>query len=199
MKKVSPYPPAGVNLTGLPRRVKDSCADVYNSACTRWEKTKLQGARIIRRIAALKYDDTPDETRLCELCDDLVKTMDDLSKHVDTISSVRKNFEALVKIHQRKAVTMTVTAAAVGDDHQDSSDNVPFLSYTLDKYLEMIRTVEQSYVRELELKRSLIKRVPLQNRQALFVFVTVCWLHDPLIDENVMRTVLALVAECGFK
>lgn len=190
LKKDSPYSPVGVNLTGLPRRVKDSCADLYNNACTRWERAKLQGARTIREIIVLKGGETPDEAKLDELCENLLKIMDDLARIVDSISSVRKNFEALLKIYRVKASVDSDTMA---------NSNVPFLSYTLEKYLEMIRSIEEPYIQELKFKRNLIKRVPLQNNQAICTFINVCWLHDPLIDESVMRTVLALVAECGFK
>lgn len=189
LQKDSPYPPAGVNLTGLPRRIKDSCADIYN-ASKRWEKCKLQGVRTMRRIAAIKSEDTTDELKLDEVCTDLIHVVEDLAKVVDTIISVRKNFEALVKINLLKSST---------DNNNIRETDIPFLTYSVNKYLELILLVEKAYAKELELKKTLIKRVPLQNKQALFTFINVTWLHDAFITEDIAQTVLTLIAECGFK
>lgn len=188
VQKDNPYPPTGVNLTGLPRRTKDSCADVYN-ACKRWEKCKLSGVKTIRKIAVLKTDDAVNEVKLCSLCEDLMANVEDLAKIVAMIKAVRKNFEALVRINRLKEVT----------DENRRETHVPFLTFDVEKYLEMIHFIEIAYCREVELKRQLMKRVAVQNRQALFTFINVLWMHDAFVTEEVTQTVLALVAECGFK
>lgn len=188
VKVTSPLPPTGINLTGLPRRVKDSCAELYNN-CRRWEKVKIQGAGVIRRIAIVKVDREGDEVKLGELCDELLRIYEELVEVAKVFGNVRRNFEALVRIEEIKSPSKSGNCAR----------EIPFLSYDLAKYVEMICIVEDSYLKELKCKKTILEKVPHQNKESMFRFVNLCWSHDPYVTEDVTRTVLALVAECGFK
>ena len=129
IKLEDPHPPPGVNLTGVPRRIRDRCADVYNTH-KKWQKVKLQGARLIKKIGN-RRGESPKETDLLELSDNLYKVVDDLENFVATFNAVSVNFGSLVEMSELK-LTSELTC----------SGRVPFVSLTLEDYAAMTRDVE---------------------------------------------------------
>jgi len=199
IKLEDPHPPPGVNLTGVPRRIRDRCADIYNTR-GKWQKVKLRGARLIKGIAT-RQNESPQQADLFDLCDNLLKIVEDLAKLVDILKNVHENFDALVKINGLTSNSDLLEKERIGDSATQStcSDWIPFVNFTLEDYATMARDIEAAYRNELNFKKTLITKIPNQTSAGVFTFASICWMNDTHIDEKVDSMVLALVAECGFE
>lgn len=200
IKLEDPHPPPGVNLTGVPRRIRDRCADVYNTI-GKWRKCKLRGARLIKLIAT-RQNESSRQDDLFNLCDNLLEVVESLGKLVDTLSSVHDNFDALVRIDALTSGSGSIDKHKIGDNvapPTGCSDRIPFVNLTLEEYVRMTREIEAAYRNELMFKEALIKRIPSQTSAAVLTFASICWMNDTHIDEKINALVLALVAECGFE
>lgn len=198
-----PRPPTGVNLTGVPRRVRDRCADVYN-LLGKWQKLKLRGARVIKEIALQgnRLDEPPQhQGNLFESCDNLLGIVENLEKVVNSLRDVHENFVALVEIDALASRSSLAGGEGVGIPKHVStcSDRAPFIGLTLEEYSMMVRDIEAAYRRELIFKKSLIRKIPIQTSAGVLTFASICWMNDAHIDERISVLVLALVAECGFE
>jgi len=191
IKIEDPHPPPGVNLTGLPRRIKDCCADVFN-ANRRWQKTKLEGAKIIKRIAQRRQASLI-ENNLFELCDKLLQEIENFQELVDNIVEIRRNFESLKEIDQ--LTSPNSSEVLVGSIR---ARQVPFISFSIDDFLVKLRIIESAYKKELMFKRGFIKMIPKQTDPSVFTFASICWNFDTHIEEQCDSSILSLIAECGF-
>ncbi|XP_075727142.1 cyclin-dependent kinase 2-interacting protein isoform X2 [Rhipicephalus microplus] len=119
------------NLTGIARKIKDSCADIYNLS-QRWDTLRANGAVLLNRIAATKLkslqakeDETPDEaersdSKLLELCSLLLDVWTEMDQQVCKMTSIVNNLAAVVDLHN------TSSSLRV--------DEVPFATWPVERF-----------------------------------------------------------------
>ncbi|XP_018494915.1 cyclin-dependent kinase 2-interacting protein [Galendromus occidentalis] len=196
IRLVDPHPPAGVNLTGVPRRVKDRCADIYN-VHKKWQENKLLGAELIKRIA----DKRNRLSEIPDLCDSLLGVVDNLEKLVDILTNAAQNFDSLVRIDNLSSSSSALSSQTGAGDGAPSmrSDRAVFVNLSLDDFARMVRAIEEAFRKELVLKKEVARQIPHQTSKNVLMFSSLCWMFDPHVDERTRATILSLVAECGFK
>uniref|UniRef100_A0A1E1XI88 Putative cyclin-dependent kinase 2 n=1 Tax=Amblyomma aureolatum TaxID=187763 RepID=A0A1E1XI88_9ACAR len=188
--------PARGNLTGISRKIKDSCADIYNFS-QRWDTLRANGAVLMNRIAGaklkslqVKESDTADETeaseeKLLELCSLLLAVWTEMEELVNKMTVVVNNLAAVVDLHNSSSSLRV--------------DDVPFTTWPVERFYETACDVVSAFAKELGVKKCLVQEVAMQaDEKALSFYVTV-WTYQPYIDGETQLSLEALVHEVGLK
>ncbi|XP_064490081.1 cyclin-dependent kinase 2-interacting protein-like [Ornithodoros turicata] len=198
--KVSGGPPSShVNLTGIPRKIKDSCADIYNFV-QKWNKLNANGTLLMNKIASEKIrslessgsdvqDHSGPETsdshseKISELCSLLLDIWKEMEEQVNRVAAIRDNLEAVAQL----------------DEQHGDRDQIPFQTWPVRRFYETSEKIVGAYRKELEVKKCLLEDVPHGKDSKVLCFLVTAWTYDPYIDDDCKLCVEAMVTEVGFK
>lgn len=182
------------NLTGIPRKIKDSCADIYNLS-QRWDTLRINGAVLLNKIAAAKLkslqaERAPDEAaseeeKLLELCSMLLDVWTDMEQQVVKMTGIVNSLAAVVDLHN-------MSSSLRGDD-------VPFATWPVERFYETMRDVVESYAKELGVKKCIVEEAALQADEKTLSFYVTAWTYQAYVDGETQLCLEALVREVGLK
>uniref|UniRef100_G3MQL9 Cyclin-dependent kinase 2-interacting protein n=1 Tax=Amblyomma maculatum TaxID=34609 RepID=G3MQL9_AMBMU len=188
--------PAKGNLTGISRKIKDSCADIYNFS-QRWDTLRANGAVLMNRIAGaklksvqVKESDTSEETevseeKLMELCSLLLNVWTEMEQLVNKMTAIVNNLSAVVDLHNSSASLRV--------------DDVPFTTWPVERFYETACDVVAAFAKELGVKKCLVQEVAMQADEKALSFYVTAWTYQAYIDGETQLTLEAMVHEVGLK
>lgn len=178
-------------LTGIPRKIRDGVADIYN-CIQKWETLKNKGFNIATNIANLKIEKRRNDERSCypdgldALCHDFKVVVDDMQQLQTKMCAVNDQFE---KIARMSSV---------------SSSEVFFISWRPRRFANSSNILIRMYQQEMKAKLTIVEsiahvdfiqgyfsglRSPESARNILMTYVA-SWLHEPCINEDVRDVTL---------
>lgn len=182
------------NLTGIPRKIKDSCADIYNLS-QRWDTLRINGAVLLNKIAAAKLkslqaEEAPDEAaseeeKLLELCSMLLDVWTDMEQQVVKMTGIVNSLAAVVDLHN-------TSSSLRGDD-------VPFATWRVERFYEVVRDVVKAHAKELGVKKCIVEEAAMQTDEKTLSFYVTAWTYQAYIDGETQLSLEALVREVGLK
>nr|XP_037272133.1 cyclin-dependent kinase 2-interacting protein-like [Rhipicephalus microplus] len=184
------------NLTGIARKIKDSCADIYNLS-QRWDTLRANGAVLLNRIAATKLkslqakeDETPDEaehsdSKLLELCSLLLDVWTEMDQQVCKMTSIVNNLAAVVDLHN------TSSSLRV--------DEVPFATWPVERFYDTACDIAAAFAKELGVKKCVVEEVARQSDEKTLSFYVTVWTYQAYIDADTELSLEAMVHEVGLK
>ncbi|CAN7994912.1 unnamed protein product [Ixodes hexagonus] len=192
--------PSKSNLTGVPRKIKDSCADIYNIV-QKWDKLNVDGTVLLNKIATAKMkslesnesgaeaDDTNfREEKLSELCSMLLDVWTEMERQVAKASAIIENLVAAAELHNRSF------SSASGD-----GEDILFQTWPVERFHEAVQQVVATYAKELEAKKCLVEEVAAQTDSKTLSFYVAAWSYQAYVDDDCRLTLEALVHEVGLK
>ncbi|EEC00219.1 cyclin-dependent kinase 2-interacting protein, putative [Ixodes scapularis] len=202
---ISDRTPSKTNLTGIPRKIRDSCADMYNIV-QKWDKLNVDGTVLLSRIATAKlkrYSLVSLETsesggeaedvniraeKLSELCSMLLDVWTEMECQVAKASAIVENLAATAELHSRRI------SSASGD-----TEDILFLTWPVDRFYEVARQVVATYAKELGVKKCLVEEVATVADSKTLSFYVAAWSYQAYVDDNCRLSLEALVHEVGLK
>ena len=179
------------NLTGTPRKVKDTCADWFNCV-QKWQALNTKGFNIASEIANIKLSSvlSTEEgnkvtmpTEMAPLCEKLGEV-----------------YNSLEKIYN-KMVSLTVTLQGVYnlEVHQSVDLEPMFHTWTVDRFADTSKQLSDMYKKELEVKNIIVENIAHATDRNLMMFHTAAWLHEGYITEDSTFMLESMLKECGLK
>ncbi|XP_075530288.1 cyclin-dependent kinase 2-interacting protein-like isoform X2 [Dermacentor variabilis] len=184
------------NLTGIARKIKDSCADIYNLS-QRWDTLRANGAVLLNRIAGAKLkslqakeDEASDETeasdeKLLELCSLLLDVWTEMEQQVTKMTAIVNNLSAVVDLHN------TSSSLRV--------DEVPFTTWPVERFYDTACEIAVAFAKELGIKKCIVEEVAMQGDEKTLSFYVTAWTYQVYIDAETELSLEALVREVGLK
>uniref|UniRef100_A0A0K8RMG6 Putative cyclin-dependent kinase 2-interacting protein n=1 Tax=Ixodes ricinus TaxID=34613 RepID=A0A0K8RMG6_IXORI len=192
--------PSKTNLTGIPRKIRDSCADIYNIV-QKWDKLNVDGTVLLNRIATAKMksletsesggeaeDANFRAEKLSELCSMLLDVWTEMECQVAKASAIVENLAATAELHSRRI------SAASGD-----AEDVLFLTWPVERFCEVARQVVATYTKELGVKKCLVEEVATVADSKTLSFYVATWSYQAYVDDDCRLSLEALVHEVGLK
>nr|DAA34780.1 TPA_inf: cyclin-dependent kinase 2 interacting protein [Amblyomma variegatum] len=188
--------PAKGNLTGISRKIKDSCADIFNFS-QKWDTLRVNGAVLMNRIAGaklkslqVKESETADEAeaseeKLLELCSLLLNVWNEMEHLVDKMTAIVNNLSAVVDLHNSSSSLRV--------------DDVPFTTWPVERFYEIACGVVSAFVKELGVKKCLVQEVAMQADEKALSFYVTAWTYQAYVDGETQLSLEALVHEVGLK
>lgn len=182
------------NLTGIPRKIKDSCADIYNLS-QRWDTLRVNGAVLLNKIAAAKLkslqaeqasdEKASEEDKLLELCSVFLDVWTDMEQQVAKMTGIVNSLAAVVDLHN-------TSSSLRGDD-------IPFATWPVERFYETIRDVVEAHAKELGVKKCIVEEAAMQTDEKTLSFYVTTWTYQAYIDGETQLSLEALVREVGLK
>ncbi|XP_013778818.1 cyclin-dependent kinase 2-interacting protein-like [Limulus polyphemus] len=205
------------NLTGTPRKVKDSCADIYN-LIQKWNCLNCTGTEILKKIANSKiqfiegerYIDTHNTyvtssegagdfpVGLEDLCDLLLQTHQQMKETVSKLEKITRQLENLCRLTEMQKSTHKNVSEEVNKD-PEIIDAPLFLTWSMRSFYQNAQDLLRQYQKELKVKRCVVEEVAhLHERDALMFFVS-SWTYQPYIEDSSQLIVESMVVETGLR
>uniref|UniRef100_A0A1B6GKZ2 Cyclin-dependent kinase 2-interacting protein n=1 Tax=Cuerna arida TaxID=1464854 RepID=A0A1B6GKZ2_9HEMI len=180
------------NLTGNPRKIRDSAADLYN-LIQEWNNYHIKGSEILTKIHLLKNNSIKEDGNsqpkptypdgLQELCDDLNNHCTLMSKVVERMLTTKTEVGGVVKLETLR----------------NSSDSPMFLTWPADRFDETWSLITNAYETELALKIYIKENVAHTTTEANLMFLLAAWAHQPYVETGVDVALEALLKETGHR
>ncbi|XP_076305836.1 cyclin-dependent kinase 2-interacting protein [Tachypleus tridentatus] len=215
--QVGRSPSCIANLTGTPRKVKDSCADIYN-LIQKWNCLNCTGIEILKKIAnskiqfigGEKYIDTYDTyltnsegagdfpVGLEDLCDLLLETHQQMEEVVSKLGKITHQLENLCRLTEIQKSTHKNISEEV-NKNTEVTDTPLFLTWNVQHFYQSARDLFCQYQKELKVKKCVVEEVAhLHERDTLMFFVS-SWTYQPYIEDSSQLIVESMVVETGLR
>ena len=195
-------------LTGVPRQIKDSVADIYN-LIQKWKKLNLQGFEQLTRVSDIKLslfvsikssNDVRYTAELNEACAMLVQTFKDMKVISKRLSDIFLKFNKLTEI------------ASFNSSLGNTSNDIPFTSWPISQFVDYAKEIAEMYAKELSVKECIVESAAHVDHKHSAVDVAAlsekcrdilttyssCWLHEPYINETTKEILIeGLLFETG--
>ncbi|XP_014667823.1 PREDICTED: cyclin-dependent kinase 2-interacting protein-like [Priapulus caudatus] len=193
-------PSKTANLTGLPRRVKDCCADWYNYV-QKWEEANISGATLVKNIAncrlKLAFDKQEEQTSKKLSEDDKDSVLAEMQTDCEELETL---YQSMAKILAKmETITSNLQACATLHLYQshstDGVTDVLFQTWPTAMFGETSSTLLLMYQHELPVKQAILHQVAhLENRELLMLYVA-AWVHQAYIEPRSKALLEAMLAE----
>lgn len=176
-------------LTGLPRRVRDTAADLFNSI-QEWNKLHIGGMCEIHLIKNIKLDEIEKKKEdhnlypegLQEHCDKLEQICNELKLVVSKMRLILKNFEAIMQLEGMKKVLRPI-----------------FITWSAEKYVTTVQGLVESYEREVLLKEHVKENIGHAGKKEDVMLQCALWAHQPYIASDLDFMIEAMLKETGHR
>lgn len=184
------------NLTGIARKIKDSCADIYNLS-QRWDTLRANGAVLLNRIAGTKlkslqakedeapHDAEASDEKLLELCSLLLDVWTEMEQQVTKMTAIVNNLSAVVDLHN------TSSSLRV--------EEVPFATWPVERFYDTACEIAAAFAKELGVKKCVVEEVAMQGDEKTLSFYVTVWTYQAYIDAETELSLEAMVHEVGLK
>ncbi|XP_064634674.1 cyclin-dependent kinase 2-interacting protein-like [Lineus longissimus] len=188
------------NLTGLARKVKDSCADLHNYT-NKWDSISNKGQEIISLIANIKLKNIlKDEGERTELELDTHLHVEELQTLCEKLEKVFQTLEKI--IGKLEGISRTLKGVCDLEWHQNGQA-VPqhplFLTWQTKQFYDTATNLTKMYKKELDLRRTIIENIAHTDDRDLMMFYTSAWLHQPYIDSDTQLLLESCLVETGHR
>ena len=203
-------------LTGIPRQIKDSVADIYNNV-QKWKKLNAQGFEQLTRVCDLKLamfvpiepfeqlelKQTPVyrySEKLNTACQHLVITLNSIQAIASSFCEIAAKFNKLTKL------------ASFNSSIDDEPNNIPFISWPMEQFASHAQEISDVFANELLVKQCIVEsaahvdhgkttddvaQLSHECRDILMTYSS-CWLHEPYVNENSLDVLIeGLLYETG--
>lgn len=167
------------NLTGLPRVIKDTTADVFNNI-QKWNNQHITGCEIVTEVALLKIEvnDKFSET-IDQLLAKLYDIVESLTIYSINLCNLAKQMRKLLKIN--------------------TSESPVFLSLNLTQLVELIEDISAAYQAEIKAKQHTLQNIGFAKNKSEITFYEVTWIHQRFITDNIRLKLEVLITETGHR
>lgn len=174
------------NLTGLPRRVRDCCADLHNYI-QKWNELTVKGTAQVEHISNLKlrlvFNPEDEQKRKLseEETDDIRYEMQNSTEELElTYNAMEKFVQKMAAIADSLKGCLDLSCFQSGDDSR--LGEILFQTWPACFFYETSADLLQMYKRELALKQHIVQNVAhVTDRNTMMMFVA-CWTHEPYIE-----------------
>ncbi|XP_026691295.2 cyclin-dependent kinase 2-interacting protein-like [Ciona intestinalis] len=196
-------------LTGIPRQVKDTVADIHNYVL-KWQKLTTRGFEELSNLSDIKLTLLSNSENnesgfysndLLEICNKIVVTYNELEK----TSKKLGNFASkLAKLEDLSDYNSSSSMSCLS--------SIPFVTWPVSKFTESATEISEMHVKELSLKKSIVENAAHVDcfmkskdpaeligdcRNTLMTFSS-CWLHEPYIDVSARKFLIqSMIFESG--
>ena len=203
-------------LTGIPRQIKDSVADLYNNV-QQWIKLNAIGFEQLTKLSDIKLALIGPSSEFCKVyegkesmyrySDDLDKICHDLVFTFKKMEIIASELTAIVLKFQ-KLSELAVFNSNLGND----SNEIPFLTWPIQRFIVYAKDIAEMFNKELSVKKCIVESaahvdhkqlsedvetVREKSRDILMTYSS-CWLHEPYINEGIKDTLIEeLLYETG--
>ncbi|XP_054261550.1 cyclin-dependent kinase 2-interacting protein isoform X2 [Macrosteles quadrilineatus] len=179
------------NLTGNPRKIRDSAADLFNQI-QEWNNLCINGSTILFKINAAKTNPQdngqtsmqniyPDG--LQELCDQLEPIHHQMSVCVEKMMTTKSEVMGVVKLEVLK-----------------KTGDVPmFLTWPAQQFGETWTIITSAYKTELDLKTHIKENIAHTADEDQRLFFITAWVNQPYVSTSVDTAIEALLKETGHR
>lgn len=203
-------------LTGIPRQIKDSVADLYNNIQL-WKKlndigfeqlTKLSDIKLSLIVPEDEINDISSTTlfsyryndALNQVCRELVYTFMKMEMISSELTAMVSKFDKLTEL------------AMFNSELGNNLNLVPFLTWSIDQFSSSVKKIAEMFSKELSVKRCIVENaahvdyekpsydVSCLREECRNILTTYssCWLHEPYINDSVKSLLLnELLFETG--
>ncbi|KAK2144764.1 hypothetical protein LSH36_733g01039 [Paralvinella palmiformis] len=204
---------SGSRLTGLPRKIKDTCADWYNYV-QEWHILNSKGMQVISEIANTKIAAGAELEKESGETTDLRNVLpDELENDCHKLKNVYLSMEKLVVKFEK----MTSCLASVADLNQSCQDasfsnsqttlasptrsctDILFKTWPSHMFADASEKLLKMYQKELSVKKSIVENVAHSSDRDTLMAYTAVWLHQPYIESDIEALVEAMVLETGLR
>jgi len=215
-------------LTGIPRKVKDSCADWYN-LIQQWNGLLIDGSSVITKLNNIKLESinsfllesgsSKNEEALYpeglqEQVDKLELVVSSMEKVVVKMKRITDQLQALVTLDRFESsrsvlntTSSSLSSAAAGDVTDTSLDSqhalqtcVPvFKTWTCQQFADTSEQLSSTYSQELGLKQELVKHVAHTDNRDTMLFLLASWTHQPYIPDQTTLWLETMLLESGHR
>uniref|UniRef100_A0A224XKI6 Putative cyclin-dependent kinase 2-interacting protein n=1 Tax=Panstrongylus lignarius TaxID=156445 RepID=A0A224XKI6_9HEMI len=175
------------NLTGTPRIVHDSSADLYNHI-QEWNGAHLTGVSVINEICNGKiiHLNSTNVTSvyppgLEELCNHLQDVCNKLIAVVHNIKEVKNHLEGLMKLNEMKNIVSPV-----------------FTTWQIQEYVELSTKIYDMYAKELKMKHYIKENIGHAKYEENVLLYQTIWVQQPYI-ENLDLLIEAMLKETSLR
>ncbi|XP_073980901.1 cyclin-dependent kinase 2-interacting protein-like isoform X2 [Rhodnius prolixus] len=179
----SPAKKAKGNLTGIPRIVHDSSADLYN-CIQEWNGNHITGVSVINEICNLKITHLNSSNAsvafpagLEELCNSLEDVCSKLNTVLNKIKEVKNHYEGLMKLNEMKNINTPV-----------------FTTWRVQEFVELSSKILSMYDKELQMKLYIKENIAHTKYEENLLLYQTIWVQQPYI-ENLDLQVEAMLKE----
>ena len=201
-------------LTGIPRQIKDSVADIYNCV-QKWKKINLNGFGKLKEVCDLKLAllislNPSEQLHLLEkhkyseelnaACNELVEIFLKIEEVVTELSKITGKFTKLLELASFNCT--------LGND----SNNIPFTGWPISQFAQYAEEISDMFCKELSVKRCIVESAAhvdhiknsddivflSESCRDILMTYTSCWLHEPYINETTLDILIeGLLFETG--
>ncbi|KAK9511906.1 hypothetical protein O3M35_000467 [Rhynocoris fuscipes] len=161
------------NLTGPPRIVRDSIADLYNYI-QEWNGEHLKGMALISEICSIKIwhlnkskfikNDYP--AGLQDYFDRFQEIYNSMELIVSNLKKITNHLEGVMKLYEMKKIITPI-----------------FNSWTIQEYVTMSKNVCKMYEEELQLKLYIKENIGHSSSVENVLLYQTIWVQQPYIDK----------------
>ncbi|XP_074651527.1 cyclin-dependent kinase 2-interacting protein-like [Tubulanus polymorphus] len=180
------------NLTGISRKVKDSCADLHNQIF-KWDKLLSQGADLISSISNIKISSATNSDS-----EQSSAMPDELQPHCDGLEKIIFSMEKVVS--KMKRVVQSLQGIAELDSHQQSDDTAPlFLTWPVSRFADVASEIVEMYTKEYDVKVTIKENVAHTTDRNLLMTYSAAWIHQIYVQSNSKFMLESMLIDTGLK
>lgn len=202
---VKPSPQRG-NLTGIPRKIRDNCAELYN-LIQEWNTLNTKGVETIQAIGEAKVqkaagsdiddDNTQDTTprpsvdlALVQLCDNLLAVYQSMVSVTQKMKQIREQFRHIETLNTMHSPSPSQSA---------SGNQIIFQTWSAKKFCETSVLISSMFDEELRVKNGVVESVAHINDPNDLLFLSALWVHEPMLKPELVLHVEAMLVETGLR
>ncbi|XP_071441318.1 cyclin-dependent kinase 2-interacting protein-like [Hetaerina americana] len=196
---VSRTPQRG-NITGNPRKVRDTVADLYNLV-QKWNSSHLAGAEILAKIHCLKMSTMDPMAK-----DEKDVYPEGIQYYCDSLENVCKELTGIVN-RMELCSKQLLAMCDLENYQQQARENVEaagppmFLTWPVERFAQVSNNLVSQFASELEVKNLILEGVCHCTSREALMFHVAAWAHQPtMINENEVRCQMeAMLIETGYR
>jgi len=201
-------------LTGIPRQIKDSVADIYNNV-QKWKKLNAEGFEQLTKVCDLKLElFVPLDSKMRESltqCHRYSETLDlPCQKLVCILERIKLLTDEFVMLADK--FNKLTELASFNSTLGNSADDVPFSGWPVSQFARYAQEIAEMFTKEYFVKHCIVESVAHVdcNRESedvaslseecrdILMTYSSCWLHQPYINEKSLDILIeGLLFETG--
>lgn len=187
----SPVKPGGRNLTGNPRKVRDTAAEIHN-LIQDWNRNLVSGASILSNLSGVKLSKIKSNPE-----NESEQYSEEIQQLCNTLDGVFKNMEIVV--NRLGEIKKELTSLCKLQAMQSASREPLFLTWPVEKFAEVSTKISDSYKKQLEVAKYVKENIAhCQTKENLMFYVAI-WVHEPYIESSLKVLLEAMLTETGHR
>jgi len=197
-------PQRGSNLTGIPRKIRDSCAEWHN-LIQRWNQLNIKGLDAIQLIINLKLNGKEPENedeyatlkpenvqipKLQQFCDILEEIFKKMVVILDTMKQITDQYKQMVDLQHISRLPSSEIC---------KGDQPVFQTWPVQKFWESAKTMLSMYSREMDVKCGVLESIAHVVNKEDLLFLMATWVYEPYITPALALQLEAMLTDAKFR